>query len=155
MEFPSSASGRTGSASEGPGEEATWVATSRLLFPFPLPIWGSDTDPDDDSDDVVGPASWHRPEAAEPADSDAFLSDELDRKSVTQISCFTACASRVVTLTRAGLAMTLLLACLVVSTDDVADEVNEKSGELPSWSRPRPAEDAARPPLTLVVRLIT
>ena len=59
------------------------------------------------------------------------------------------------TLTLAGHAVTLLLALVVVSTDDVAEEVNEKSGELPSWSRPRPADEAARPPLTLVVRLIT
>ena len=77
-------------------------------------IWEFDTDSGDDSDDVVRPAFRHWPEAAEPPDSDAFLSDELDRKSVIPCSCVAACASWSGTLTRAGHAMTLLLALIVV-----------------------------------------
>ena len=73
-----------------------------------------DTDFGDDSDDVIGPAFRHKPEVAEPSDSGVFLSDELDRKSVIPCSFVAACASWSRALTRAGHAMTLLLALIVV-----------------------------------------
>ena len=116
--------------SDEPREEVILITTSCARLPdlaeleaaFPLRFpsrvpqrifpGDCDTDVGDDSDDVIGPGFRHKPEVAEHPDSDVFLSDELDRKSV--IPCDAACASGLRTLTRAGHAITSLLAFIVV-----------------------------------------
>ena len=74
-----------------------------------------DIDADDDVDDGTRPGFWYEPESAEPPDLDVSLSYELlDKKSSIIDSRSASCASNVWTRTRAGHAMTSLLALLVV-----------------------------------------
>ena len=76
IELPSQTSGRIGPTSEEPGCDPLRFQGLGARES----AWELDTGSGDDSDDVVRPAFWHEPEAAEPSDSDAFLSDELDGK---------------------------------------------------------------------------